>query len=402
MTESETIAAKSLPQSVPSARSVKRFILSAFPMGHFANDWPGTTIYILAPAIALTMDLTPAQVGLLITLHSAGSSLAFLPAGLIADSVRKRGMLLAMTFWWVAIGYLCASLAPNFWWLAGLICFAGLGDSAWHPIATGVMVEQMPNRRAKVLGIHAVGGTLAAVGAPMFAGFLLAVLDWRTVLQVSVIPTVLMGIVFLKRAHWIPHRQGHGLNRSDLKLLALLWLTPRGMRTIAIVVLYDMAMMAILSMLPLFVQNTHGFTTSQTGMLFGAFWLLSAAFQPVLGNLSDVVGRKRVAASGMAIAAVLIAMIAAVPTPLSLTVVVILGAGTLGGIRAVLLASMVDVTGQRESTTLGFAFAVMDGVGALGAVLAGVLGSIDLTYAFLFSAAVTFAAMGLSLVHRFE
>jgi hypothetical protein len=45
---------------------------------------------------------------------------------------------------------------------------------------------------------------------------------------------------------------------------------------------------------------------------------------------------------------------------------------------------------------------VMDGVGALGAVLAGVLGSIDLTYAFLFSAAVTFAAMGLSLVHRFE
>jgi MFS family permease len=155
-------------------------------------------------------------------------------------------------------------------------------------------------------------------------------------------------------------------------------------------------------MLPLFVQNTHGFTTSQTGMLFGAFWILSTALQPVLGNLSDVVGRKRVAASGMAIAAVLIAMIAAVPTPLSLTVVVILGAGTLGGIRAVLLAAMVDVAGQRESTTLGFAFAVMDGVGALGAVLAGVLGSIDLTYAFLFSAAVTFAAMGLSLVHRFE
>ena len=401
MADAEVISAPGAANGVPSVQSIERFILRAFPMGHFANDWPDATIYILLPAIALTLGLSPAEVGLLIAIHSGGASLGFLPAGLVADSVSKRGVLLALTFWWVAIGYLCASFAPNFWLLALLFCLAGLGDSAWHPIATGVMVEQMPNRRAKVLGIHAIGGTLASVGAPLFAGFLLTMLDWRMVLQLSVVPTIIMGVVFTKRIHWIPDRQGHGLNRADLKSMVSIWLGPRGLRTIGIVVLYNMSMMAILSMLALFVQNLHGFSTAQTGMLFGAFWLLSAALQPLLGNLSDIVGRKRVAASGLLIGAVLIALLVTVTKPVWLIILVILGAGTLGGIRAVLLASMVDVTGQRQSTTLGFAFAVMDGVGALGAVIAGALGSMDLRYAFLFSAAVALAAMLLTLIHRF-
>ncbi len=386
--------------AAPAADTVDRFILTIFPMGHFANDWPGSGIYILAPAIALSMDLTPTQVGLLFTLHSAGASLAFLPAGLIADSIRKRGMLLAMTFWWIAIGYLAASMAPNFWTLVALLCLADLADSAWHPIATGAMVEQMPNRRAKALGIHALGGTLAAVGAPLVAGFLLAFLDWRTVIQVSILPTVIMGIVFLKNAHRIPRRRGHRLNRADLKSIGLLWLTLQGMRILAVVVLYNMAMMAILSMLPLFMHNAHGFTTAQTGMLFAAFWLLSSVLQPLLGSLSDRIGRKRVITWTLFPAAALIAMFTTISSPLLLTTTVILGAGILGGVRAVLLASMVDVSGKHESTTLGFAFSVMDGVGALGAVLAGMLGTIDLTYAFFFSAIAALGAVGLSLTNR--
>ncbi len=402
MADSKPLTEPAAPPGAPSARAVERHILRVFPLGHFANDWPGSTIYILLPAIALSFGLSPTEVGLLITIHSAGASLAFLPAGLLADSVSKRGMLLAMTFWWVSIGYLLASLAPGFWILAALICIADLADSAWHPIATGVMVEQMPERRAKALGIHAIGGTLAAVGAPLFAGFLLTHVDWRTVMQLCIFPTVIMGIVFTRRAHWIPIRQGNRLNRADLKSMVALWLAPRGLRTIAIVVLYNMAMLAILSMLPLFVKQQYGFTASQTGMLFSAFWLVSAGLQPLLGNLSDSVGRKRVAVTGLLISALFTALIVLAPNALWMTVIVILGAGTLGGIRAVLLASMVDVAGKRESTTLGFAFAIMDGVGALGAVIAGALGEIDLGLAFIFSAIVTFSAMALALVHRFD
>ena len=38
-----------------------------------------------------------------------------------------------------------------------------MGDAAWHPIATGILVRQMPKQRGQALGVHAAGGTLAEV-----------------------------------------------------------------------------------------------------------------------------------------------------------------------------------------------------------------------------------------------
>ena len=53
-----------------------------------------------------------------------------------------------------------------------------------------------------------------------------------------------------------------------------------------------------------------------------------------------------------------------------------------------------ETAGRRESTNLGFAFALMDGVGALGALLAGALGNIDLALAFVLAAALSLLAAG--------
>ena len=60
----------------------ERLFLTTFSFGHFANDWTAGSILLLTPSIAVGMDLTPAQVGLLITLMGIGGGLAFLPAGL--------------------------------------------------------------------------------------------------------------------------------------------------------------------------------------------------------------------------------------------------------------------------------------------------------------------------------
>ncbi|MDH3920001.1 MAG: hypothetical protein OEU25_17705, partial [Rhodospirillales bacterium] len=49
------------------------------------------------------------------------------------------------------------------------------------------------------------------------------------------------------------------------------------------------------------------------------------------------------------------------------------------------------------ATTLGLAFAVLDGVGALGALLAGAVGSFDLHYAFLLAAGLAVLAAALAL-----
>ena len=96
--------------TVPRAdpRPTRVGLLLPFTIGHFANDWAPTAIWLIVPAVAVAMDLSPAEVGLLFTIHSTGSALAFLPAGVLADRVDNRGRLLQMTFWWVAAGYALA------------------------------------------------------------------------------------------------------------------------------------------------------------------------------------------------------------------------------------------------------------------------------------------------------
>ena len=379
-----------------------KFLLIAMPIGHLVNDWPGAALWLLAPAIALSMGLGPLEVGLLITIHSAGASLAYFPAGVIGDYFRNRGNLLAITFWWVAIGYFVASGATDFWVLAILLGFAGLGDAAWHPLATGVLVEQMPSRRAQVLGIHAFGGTLAEVVAPLCVGLLLGFFEWQIVLQISTIPAFIMAVVFLKYRHWVPPARESSMTKQDLKSMFSMWLESSSLRTIAIIIFYNMSLMGTMAMMPLYMQQTQGLSTAQTGLVFALIWTIGALAQPLLGHLSDLTGRKSITVLGLLFASLFLIGAIYITDLVWLILAFILSLASLVGIRAVLLAAMIEVSGKRETTTLGFSFAVMDGVGALGALLAGLAGQYDLRYAFAFSGVMAFIAMLLTMIHKFS
>ncbi|MDH3537651.1 MAG: MFS transporter, partial [Gammaproteobacteria bacterium] len=148
-----------------------RFLLGALALGHMTNDWVAGTLWLLAPAIAASMGLGPAEVGLLLTVNGIGAGLAYIPAGVISDRSTRPGFLMLLSFWWVAIGYFVATLAPGFWVVTLLLALGVMGDAFWHPVATGVLVKELPGRRAQALGIHAVGGSVGAeVLAPLSTG----------------------------------------------------------------------------------------------------------------------------------------------------------------------------------------------------------------------------------------
>lgn len=363
-----------------------RFLLGAFSLGHLANDWPPSAIWILAPAIALSLDLSPAELGLLITIHALGASIAYVPAGMLTDHVAHRGRLLVLTFWWCGIGYLLASLASDFWALALLLAVAGMGDAAWHPMATGVLVQRLPERRGEALGIHAMGGTLAEVVGPLGAGFLLGFLDWRAALQISVVPTLIMGLVFIWVARHVPRSTAGGLSRADLRHFLQVWAHPLGLVVMAMIAVYHMALMAVLGMSALFLQNDHGFDAWQAGLVFATGLLLGSLLQPVVGRWSDRAGRKRVFIGGGIAAAIFSAAVSVTANDAIVVSGIVATMTVLVAVRSGVLAFAVEFVGRREGTTLGFVFAAMDGVGSIGAVLAGVVGEWDLAYCFLLAA----------------
>ncbi len=363
--------------------------------GHLSNDWLPAAIWLLAPAIGLAFDLKPSEVGLLLAIHSIGASLAYFPAGVLADRTRLQGRLLLGTFWWVALGYLLASTAPSFWSLAILLAIGGMGDAAWHPIATGILVRQMPKQRGQALGVHAVGGTLAEVLSPLLVGFLLAFLDWRVVLQISVIPATLMGIAFLFIARRIPSRHASTvISRSDLGAFITQWRSRTGLFLIAGIATYNMALIALMTMSPLFMQRELGFNSAQTGMAFAAAMLMGSIGQPIVGRLSDRRGRFGIFAVGSVVAAGLAGAVALSDAPVLIISLLTMAMAVLVTIRSGVLAMAVDHASKHEATALGFVFVVLDGVGALGAVLAGLVGDFSLVASFGLAGGLSLLAVG--------
>jgi MFS family permease len=378
------------------------FYMIVFPLGHFSVDTPGGALWLLAPAAGLTWGLSPAEVGFIITAHNLGAGLGYLPAGLMGDRFRARGLLLMMSVWWVIVGYLVASLAPNYWVFVGLLALAGAGDAAWHPMATGTLVQHMPERRAMALGVHLTGGVMAEVLAPLAVGFLLAVFDWRTVLQIAVIPALLMGTALLYFHRYIEPSNEPAISRADIRFMAAVWRKPAGMGMFGLSVAYSMSFVALLAMSPLFLQDYHGFSSARTGVIFAVMLLGGGFLAPLLGRWSDVGLRKRLTVGSLLTAGAGALLAAFAGSTLLLVLGLVVSASLLMGVRPIVLAAALEMVGRRQMTSLGLIYAVMDGLGALGGLLAGLAGSSDLRYAIVFAAATAALSGVAALLHPFS
>ncbi len=379
-----------------------RFLLGALSLGHLTNDWVAGTLWLLAPAIAAAMGLGPVEVGLILTINGIGAGLAYIPAGILSDRSSRPGLLMLLSFWWVAIGYLSATIVPGFWGVTLLLAFGMMGDAFWHPVATGVLVKALPARRAQALGIHAIGGSIGAeVLAPLSTGFLLGYFDWQTTLQILVLPVIFMGILFIPVAVRIGRDNPGRPTRIDFAALLRHWTRPAGLALMLMMILYNMALIAQLAMAPLYFQQVHGMSPFIAGVIFAAILVVGSLFQPVFGKYSDRRERKPMVLLVL-FAASFFAFFAGLSTTLTWAILGLLPSiALLTAVRPVVLAAAVEYSGKSESTTLGIVFTVLDGVGMFGALGAGIAGEIELAYAFLLGAALAFAAGLICLVLKF-
>ncbi|NKB15855.1 MAG: MFS transporter, partial [Sphingomonadales bacterium] len=319
------------------------------------------------------------------------------PAGLLADRGGARGRLLVGTFLWVVVGYGLAALAPDFWTLAVLLAIAGMGNAAWHPIAASVLARANGQGRAEALGIHAIGGSAAEVLAPLAAGVLLAFVDWRLALALSAVPTVVIGLCFLRVAHAVPSAPRAPAERGDFTQFLRQLRSGPALRLVAMICLYNLALTGLISMVPLYLATTHGLSSTAVGAIFAALMVTGAVLQPWVGRRSDRVGRKPALAIGLLTAAVAGGVLT-VPLPFWLMLATMtVAVAALDAIRATMLAATVELSEDREGTTLGLAYVLMDGVGAIGAVLAGFAVSFSWAHMFALTGLLSLAAAGLAL-----
>ena len=375
--------------------------LVVFPVGHGAVDWGGGALWLLAPAMALSLGLSPLQVGMLFATRQLASGISQLPAGMIGDNLKRRGYFLLSTFWLVSVAQLVASGATNYWVIIGFLTLASSGAAAWHPVAMGTMVQWMPNRKGFVLAMHLMGGMVAEIVAPLLVGFLLLFLDWDRVLQINTLPTIILGLFFIKFAPMViapPENAGPGVNiPTFLRSIA----QPGVLAILLVIILHNMSLVAFMSMAPLYFQESRGFSSGLAGVGVSLFLLGGAVTAPFIGHLSDKVGRNNLALWGLIGGGIFAWLITLVPSNIIIFPLLIIAGLLMLAVRPIIIAMALEKIGHRESTVLGLISSVGEGFAALGAILAGVFGSITLAFALVLAAILSiFAGLGILPIKR--
>jgi MFS family permease len=378
----------------------KAFYFIGFPAGHGAIDAGTSALWIIAPAIALSMDLSKTQVGLIFSVIAIAAGVTHIPAGLVGETRFKKIFLLS-TLWWVAGAFLVASLMPGYWLLLFFLAVASAGAAAWHPIALGTMADHMPNRRAFALGVHFVGGSFMEVLAPLVAGFLLVYMDWRSVMQIIVIPALVMGVVFFRLHGWIPPSPAGHMSLKDLKAQARLVGQSTSLASLGILGLHNMGLMALWSMTPLYLVEERGISPGGSGALFAVMVLSGSLGAVLIGRLIDRYNRKTVTISILIAGALSPLLILWAPNLAVLVVGLMVAGFAMMGLVPALIAIALSIVGGRQMVMIGLIMAAGEIIGALGAVLAGLAGETDLRLSLVLATVFTVCAALLVAVHPF-
>lgn len=370
----------------PSGRSFREVWL--ITLGHSLTHWYPATFYLLLPIIGNELGLSFSQIGLIMTCQYLAGVVANVPAGVLVDTVGRKGLLMTVSLFWVGFPYLLMSFTYSYVMMLLCVVMVGVGNSLWHPAAIPTLAQRFPERKGLVLSLHGMGGNAGDALAPLVVGSLLALLTWREVVVLNVVPGLLISLLLLvfmgtlqlgrkkpasavvSASHEDPATQSLANYVTGLRQLfrnrSLVILSTSG-------VFRSMTQTALLTFLPLYLAREMGYSMFLIGVSMFVLQAAGFAAAPVAGHLSDRLGRRSVVMASMAMtAAVLLFMALAGKSQAFVALIAVLGF-FLYALRPVLQAWLLETTPKNMG---GSSIGILFGTQSLGASAGPLIGGL--------------------------
>jgi NNP family nitrate/nitrite transporter-like MFS transporter len=284
----------------------------------------------LAPEIAKTLALTPAQKGLMVATPTLAGAILRVVNGLLVDRIgpKRSGaisqlIVIAGLFsaWMLGVNSFGGTLA-----LGVILGFAGASFAIALPLASRWYPAEHQGKAMGIAGMGNSGTVLASLFAPMLA----KLFGWNAVLGLACIPLAIVFVAYMimaKDAPNAPAPKSIIAYLEPLKTADAWWLMGFYSVTFG-------GFVGLAASLPIYFTDQFGLTTIVAGYCTAGCVFAGSLIRPLGGALADKIGGVKTLSIVYVAAAVALAGVSAAPTvqsALSLFIMAMLALGAGNG-----------------------------------------------------------------------
>jgi FSR family fosmidomycin resistance protein-like MFS transporter len=372
---SEELKAESTPSFV---------LLYGLSAGHGIKHFGQGALLIMIPSIRATLGLSDIAIGGISSAQSISSGIANIPAGILTDMFRKKvAWILFASMIMVGLGYLLISVSPVYWVLLMGVVIVGFGTSMWHAPAFGTLAARYPKRRGFAMAAHLTGAQIGNTTSPLIIGFLLAGtigswvvfggIEWRWLAAFISVPMILTALVVVSRF------KSAGAESTGSVTLGAYFASARrllGNRGVLGMTLLGAMRGAVHNsfqvFLVIYMREELGYSNTFVGVHIALITMAGIISTPIMGNLSDRIGRRPVISFAMISMTVLLFLFLQFDSGISMMILIaVLGLFFFSVMPIINAAAMDMIDKGSEGSGTALMFTGGSVVGSLTPIAAG-------------------------------
>ncbi|MFP5381223.1 MAG: MFS transporter [Gammaproteobacteria bacterium] len=322
------------------------------------------------PLFAASLGASPTEIGWIVIASTIPGVLISFPAGALADHLGTRRVLLASLVVFATAPFLYLGV-ENAWQLMAVRFYHGFATAIFGTVASAAIAERYTSDRAARLSTYSSATIVGRSLAPFLGGFLISLASFGAVY----VACAISGVLALAAGLLLPESrpvQAKASARPHFWASLKEVLRDRGILLVSTIEAAQYLVFgAIEAFLALYAASL-GVPAWQIGIILGV-QLVSIVFtKPLMGRLSDRIGRRRVILPGLALGAASILLLPWASEFFGLAALSLafgLGFATVTSSTAALVADL--TRNGRFGASMGVLRTVMDVGQSIGPVLTG-------------------------------
>ena len=245
-------------------KKAKKNSLFLVSIGHSYNDIFWLFLPLVLPILREEFHLSYTQSGLLLTFYTFVISAFSFLSGHLGDLYGRR-RILSIGFLLTSVSYTSFVFLKSFPSMLVILGVAAIGVSTFHSLAPPLLSENFGHRRGIVFGVFESAGSAGILLMMYFFGLLVNIIGWRLICALIALTGLPLTYVFYKEDAYTFARSEEEQEIPHSQRDTVIFFLSRALRTLAII--------AIVSFIPLFVVDVLGLNIQRASFFSGMIFL---------------------------------------------------------------------------------------------------------------------------------